>query len=73
MRAIATKFLEHFSTGTEFNANVESFIGIPLILTMIAEIYMDNVLIFLKNPEKIFNLVKLSLVGIYRGFIKKKF
>ena len=70
---VAYNLLDKFSNEMKFNGGVQSLIGIPLILTMVAEIYFDEATEILKNKLEPSFKVSYSLVTLYNAFIKKKF
>jgi hypothetical protein len=70
---IAKKLVAHVSSAISESKNVNSFIGIPLIMSMVAFIYRGQIDSFLEDPEKISFLGPVTLIRIYKEFVEQKF
>jgi hypothetical protein len=70
---IAKKLIAHVASAISESENVDSFIGIPLIMSMVAFIYKEQIDSFLDDPEKISFLGPVTLIGIYKEFVEQKF
>jgi hypothetical protein len=70
---IAKKLVAHVASAISASKNVNSFIGIPLIMSMIAFIYRKQIDSFLDDPDKISFLGPVTLIGIYKEFVEQKF
>jgi hypothetical protein len=71
-RNIAENLISHVSKAISASANLESFIGIPLILYMVAEIYKKDILSILQTEEKISFHGPVTLIEIYQNFVDLK-
>ena len=72
-RNIAENLISHVSNAISASENLESFIGIPLILYMVAEIYKKNILSIFQTEEKISFHGPVTLIEIYQKFVDLKF
>jgi hypothetical protein len=68
----ANKLIEHISEAISASENFESFIGIPLILLMVAEIYHDHAKSIIQDSNEISFQGPVSLIEIYQQFIHLK-
>ena len=70
---IAKKLRMHVSSAISESEDIESFIGIPLIMSMVAYIYRTYIESYHGEANKVSFEGSKSLIGIYRDFVQLKF
>jgi hypothetical protein len=69
---VAIQLIEHLSKAISAHENLDPFIGNPLILFMVAEIYKEQTISFFENIDNISFQDPLTLIGIYKKFCDLK-